>query len=134
MLIFSIDLRQFCYFRYALLLNVRGIFFVHKYLVCLFVVFLDTTFSLQTNQSITLAFYHHQKVQKPSSCYQTKQPVKDISISGVNLLRWGRSWLILEFPGFSQSLALHYRTKSVWTIVLELYVASYVFQSLISFL
>ena len=55
-------------------------------------------FSRQINP-LTLIF-DHQQVQKPSSYYQTKQPLKYGSLSGVGLSWWGISWLRLKYPGF----------------------------------
>ena len=45
-----------------------------------------------------------------------------------------RSWIRHESPGFTQSLAIHYCTQSVWAITLDLIMVSSVFWSLISFL
>ena len=71
-----------------------GHFFFHKYQICSFILFSNTTFLQKTNQSITFNFWSLKKLQQPSLCYQTKQPLKDGALSGVIWFLWGRSWLV----------------------------------------
>ena len=78
-LLLSIDLWRIYYFYHTLYQTVTGHWFYHKYWICSFVVFMNTTFSQQWKQSITFNFRstttcaeHKFLLPKPSDHWRTE--------------------------------------------------------------
>ena len=116
------------------ILNCLGLFVSHKFWSYSSVVFLNPHyFCSRQRNSLPSSFDHHQQVQKIGSCYQTNQPLKDGSLSGVGWYLWRGYWFRHKSPGFRQSLAIHCCTQLVWAIDMELNMESSIFRLLIPF-
>ena len=65
----------------------------NRYRICLFILFPNKTFLQQTKKSIIFNFWSLRTSTATKLCYQTKQPLKYRTLSGVSQSLWGIFWL-----------------------------------------